>query len=184
MSETPLYEPPAQQRRETRPPLGPDAPLRLLALTPRPDEALLPTRTLTSARPRRLKWETVTRMRDAVRLLRLDRHDAMLVDARALRAGGLRVLERLSALAGATPVLLLADAADSADAVAAVEAVRRGAQDVLLRDTLSPERLATAVTCAIERQRRVIELRDLSLTDPLTGLHNRRGFRALAEANL
>src|SRR5262249_53811643 len=97
---------------------------------------------------------------------------------------GLRVLERLSELAGATPVLLLADAADSADAVAAVEAVRRGAQDVLLRDTLSPERLATAVTCAIERQRRVIQLRDLSLTAPLTGLHNRRGFRALAEANL
>ena len=37
---------------------------------------------------------------------------------------------------------------------------------------------------ALERQRRVAELRDLTLTDPLTGLHNRRGFRTLAEANL
>jgi diguanylate cyclase (GGDEF)-like protein len=55
---------------------------------------------------------------------------------------------------------------------------------VLRCDALTPERLAVAVACGIERQRRMAELRDLTLTDALTGLHNRRGFRTLAEANL
>ena len=168
-------------RRDPRPAAGSNAPTRLLVLTPRPEDASQIARMLSHGASIRVGCVAVTRMRSALRRLRRGGLDAMLVDADTLSGNGLRELERLWEYAGAVPVLLL-----TADVgtVAAAEAVRRGAQDVLRRHQLTPDRLAMAVACAIERQRRVAELRDLTLTDPLTGLHNRRGFRTLAEANL
>jgi diguanylate cyclase (GGDEF)-like protein len=62
--------------------------------------------------------------------------------------------------------------------------VRQGAQDYLLCEPDLDRVLARTAWCAVERHRRWVQLRDLSLTDPLTGLYNRRGFRALAEAHL
>ena len=95
--------------------------------------------------------------------------------------GGLRACARLHEAAPDLPVIVLG-AADERGL--ACEAIRLGAQDYLVRDEVTPERLARAMACAIERNRRLVELRDLSLTDPLTGLYNRRGFAVLAESHL
>jgi diguanylate cyclase (GGDEF)-like protein len=46
------------------------------------------------------------------------------------------------------------------------------------------EFVSTQVAQAIERKRMEEEIRSLSLTDELTGLHNRRGFTILAEHEL
>ena len=129
----------------------------------------------------RVSVQTVPLLHDALKRLHRGGFEAVLVSVDALEGNALAELERLCDFAGKAPVLLIASTHAALNPAAAV---RSGAQDVLDRDELTPERLGVAIACAIERQRQVAELRDLSITDPLTGLHNRRGFRSLAEAHL
>jgi len=70
------------------------------------------------------------------------------------------------------------------DEFRAQQAVRSGAQDYLIREQVTPHSLSHSLRCAVERHRQLLELRDLSMTDPLTGLLNRRGFWALADSHL
>jgi len=153
-------------------PLAPDAArdTRLVLLAP-PDVA---------PPPRAWAGFAVRTVRRAAAALRGARHaDALLVDVRALGRDPAAALTRLVDAAGPVPVLVLADAA-----LEPAAAVRAGAQDVLPAGELTPARLGLAIACAVERQRRLTELRSQSMTDPLTGLLNRRGFRAVADAHL
>jgi diguanylate cyclase (GGDEF)-like protein len=52
------------------------------------------------------------------------------------------------------------------------------------RDLEAMEQLATLYAIAVDRKRKEDELREMSLTDELTGLNNRRGFFTLAEQQL
>jgi diguanylate cyclase (GGDEF)-like protein/PAS domain S-box-containing protein len=52
------------------------------------------------------------------------------------------------------------------------------------RELEAVEQLATFYAIAVDRKRREDELREMSLTDELTGLHNRRGFFTLADQQL
>ena len=154
---------------------------RLLLLTSRPTEAYRVVRMLSEGGAGPFDCEAVTRAAGALRSLRRGSFDAVLVNAGALHGNPLAELERLCEFAAAVPVLLVVQ---DSRAFSPAEAIRRGVQEVLRRDELTPERLAGAIVCGVERQRRFAALRDLSLTDPLTGLHNRRGFHTLAEAHL
>ena len=66
----------------------------------------------------------------------------------------------------------------------ALDAVRHGAQDCLVRARLPGAPVARILLFAIERQRRLAEIRAVALVDELTGLYNRRGFLALAQQQL
>jgi diguanylate cyclase (GGDEF)-like protein/PAS domain S-box-containing protein len=52
------------------------------------------------------------------------------------------------------------------------------------RELEAVEQLATFYAIAVDRKRKEDELREMSLTDELTGLHNRRGFFTLADQQL
>ncbi len=52
------------------------------------------------------------------------------------------------------------------------------------RDLEAVEQMAALYAIAIDRKRKEDELREMSLTDELTGLHNRRGFFTLADQQL
>jgi diguanylate cyclase (GGDEF)-like protein/PAS domain S-box-containing protein len=52
------------------------------------------------------------------------------------------------------------------------------------RDLEAVEQMAALFAIAVDRKRKEDELRDMSLTDELTGLHNRRGFFTLADQQL
>jgi diguanylate cyclase (GGDEF)-like protein/PAS domain S-box-containing protein len=52
------------------------------------------------------------------------------------------------------------------------------------KDLEAVEQMAALYAIAVDRKRKEDELRDLSLTDELTGLHNRRGFFTLADQQL
>jgi diguanylate cyclase (GGDEF)-like protein/PAS domain S-box-containing protein len=52
------------------------------------------------------------------------------------------------------------------------------------RELEAVQQLATFYAIAVDRKRKEDELREMSLTDELTGLHNRRGFFTLADQQL
>lgn len=79
------------------------------------------------------------------------------------------------------PLVILSDSEDES---LAIEMLQSGAQDFLSKGRLTRAGVVRALRYAIERDRLRKSLQSLSLLDDLTGLHNRRGFRVLAEQHL
>jgi two-component system cell cycle response regulator len=155
------------------------APLHVLAVSTRADTAAR-LRELAAGASSAARFEHVARVPDALRRLQQADVDLVLLGMDAAE-GGLRVCARLCEAAPHLPIVVLGGSGEES---LAPEAARIGAQDFVVRDGLTPERLARAMACAVERNRQLVALRDLSLTDPLTGLYNRRGFALLADAHL
>ena len=107
--------------------------------------------------------------------------DVILLDLMLPESQGLQTYERIHAHTPEIPVIVLT-AVDN-DALA-IEAVRRGAQDFLVKGQVEGKLLSRVIRYAIERHRMQAALRSLSLLDDLTGLYNRRGFSRLAEQHL
>jgi two-component system, cell cycle response regulator len=118
---------------------------------------------------------------EAQRLLDAGRFDAILLGLHLADASSVDQLVRLHEQAPDATIVVIAETAHPELALAAV---RHGAQDCLVRTRLDGAPLSRIVTFAVERQRRVTELRAMSLVDELTGLYNRRGFLALARQQL
>lgn len=108
--------------------------------------------------------------------------DVVLVDAAASLDKAMDVLVRARIEAPDVPVVMLAGGNDPENAGA--EAIQTGAQDWVMREPLDGVLLARVLRYAIERERLQSTLRQLALTDLLTGLYNRRGFLTLADHHL
>jgi diguanylate cyclase (GGDEF)-like protein len=123
----------------------------------------------------------VSRVSEAWRALGRGAFDVVVADLARDRRGPLEALHHLQSVAPGVPVIALLDGAreDSAHAL-----LRGGAQDYVLRGDLDGPALARMVRNACDRQQYLSLLRELSFSDPLTGLYNRRGFEMLAEAQL
>jgi diguanylate cyclase (GGDEF)-like protein len=94
------------------------------------------------------------------------------------RSNGLDVLREIRARDGAPPVIIVTG---SGDEEMAAESMRRGAVDYVVKDRLSPELLEQTIRSALSRhamevdRKRLLErLAELSVTDDLTGVANRR----------
>ena len=85
-------------------------------------------------------------------------------------------LDALTQLTAAVPHIPIIVLADDADDDFGVDAVRAGAQDVLLKGELTPSVLGRSVRHAIERKRAETALARRALHDPLTSLPNRALF--------
>src|ERR1035437_9109216 len=107
--------------------------------------------------------------------------DILLLDLGPKDNQGRALVEAARAAAPDLPVVVLSDFEDE---TLAVESLRQGVQDFLAKGQLNRATLARSLRYAIERHRLQKSLQSLSLIDDLTGLHNRRGFLALAEQHL
>jgi diguanylate cyclase (GGDEF)-like protein len=116
----------------------------------------------------------------AERLVR-DDVDILLVDMGAKIPRSSAFVEIARAAMPDKPVVILSESEDEG---LAVELLRQGVQDFLTKEHLDCAALVRAMRYAIERHRLQRTLQNLSLIDDLTGLHNRRGFLALAEQHL
>ncbi len=98
----------------------------------------------------RLDVTHVGRMEDAVACMSRGGVEAVLLDLGLPDSVGLSSLERTVAVAPQLPVLVLTGLEDEA---LAIQAVRKGAQDYLVKGELTPRALARAIRYAIERNR-------------------------------
>ena len=107
--------------------------------------------------------------------------DVILLDLSLPDSQGLETFLRVHEQAPETPIIILSGIDDEA---LGLEAVSCGAQDYLIKGKTQFAEILRILRYAIERNRKQVELRKSSLTDDLTGLQNRRGFRLLAEQEL
>ena len=155
-------------------------PIRILLVEDNPDEEIIVRRLLSEGNSA-LDLTIVARIRDCLRLIDDRLVDLVLLDLSLPDSNGLEGLHQLRAHAPEIPIIILTGLSDIETAE---QAVRKGAQDYLVKGQLEGNLLAHAVQFANLRQAFRIELEELSLRDPLTGLFNRRGFDLLANQSL
>jgi two-component system, cell cycle response regulator len=138
-----------------------------------------------AARRNGARFDLVPNQSDADVLARLadGSVDVILLDLSRASEQGLGTLVRLRVAAPDVPVVILTAPGD-ADTDASARALEAGAQDTVAADQLESGLLSRVLQYAIERQRLHATLRELSLTDELTGLYNLRGFHTLADHHL
>jgi diguanylate cyclase (GGDEF)-like protein len=107
--------------------------------------------------------------------------DVILLDLSLPDSKGLDGLDKLGEYLYEIPVIILTGLADNRKAV---EALRRGAQDYLVKGRITSDLIIRSIRYALERHKLITMLRGLSLIDDLTGLYNRRGFMTIAEEKL
>jgi two-component system, cell cycle response regulator len=107
--------------------------------------------------------------------------DVMLLGVGTNRSVARAAVEAARIVTPSVPVIILSETEDDS---LAVELLQNGAQDFLAKSRLDPPSLARSLRYSIERYRLQKTDHTLSLHDDLTGLHNHRGFRLLAEQHL
>jgi two-component system cell cycle response regulator len=155
-------------------------PIRILLIEDNPDDVEVVKRSLRSDR-QSYSIRAVDRVAASLPLLDGREIDLILLDLGLPDSTGLESFDRLRAQAPDVPIIILTGE-DNVET--ARGAVRKGAQDYLVKGQLEGNLLLHAVHYAAQRHALHQELEELSLRDPLTGLYNRRGFLLLAEQSL
>lgn len=156
--------------------------MRVLVIEDNAGDARLIQEALAEARGERYEVVWADKLSHGLDLVARDNFDLVLVDLiLPAESRGLVTFERVHGLAPEVPKVVLTSFDDEA---MAAQAVHMGAQDYLVEGTLDSRSLVRAIRHALERHRLLKELRELSLSDELTGLRNRRGFMVLAEQHL
>jgi len=145
------------------------------------EEANWLRRLLDSQGPSPFRIEAIPDFERAAERLSIIAADVVLVH---LEPGRTRIPELLRSAHGPlarAPLVILSDCEDES---LALDLLQSGAQDFLAKGRLTRAGVVRSLRYAIERDRLRKNLQSLSLLDDLTGLHNRRGFRVLAEQHL
>jgi len=138
-------------------------------------------RMLAHAMPASFQTLHVRTLDEALRVLGVARVDVVLLDLVLPDADGVAAVTAIHDANAGAPIIALAAPEDLALGDACI---REGAQDCLIKNELTERALARAIRYAIERVRNQEALRQLSLTDELTGLYNHRGLGLLGDQQL
>ncbi|HUU31512.1 MAG TPA: diguanylate cyclase [Phycisphaerae bacterium] len=170
-------------------------PIHLLLIEDNPGDARLIRELLAERGNGSLHLDWADRLEKGLERLEAGGIDLVLLDLSLPGSQGLDTLAKVLEHAPCVPIVVLTGLDDE---VAAVEAVHRGAQDYLTKGQINAALLVRAARYAIERKRteqklgemnvRLEEanrrLEELSVTDDLTGLYNRRRFHEILEQEL
>ena len=155
--------------------------LRILIIEDNPGDARLINEMLWEVGTATFESEWADSLASGLGHLAQTRFDAILLDLGLPDSNGIETIERILSEAPGTPLIVFTGLADE---VMGIEAVHRGAQDYLVKGSVTGDSLTRSIRYSIERKRLMTELHNLSLLDDLTGLYNRRGFFVLAEQQI
>jgi two-component system, cell cycle response regulator len=164
----------------TRPDAG-SAPATILLVQDNPADVYSTGRILAEAFDRPPSIVSLPTVDAACAHLRDHPVDIVLLDLGLADQRGLEASARLLHEASGTPLVVLTELHDQADAEVAVAL---GAHDYLVKGRFTAAVAGRALRYATERHRLQSRLDEMSLTDRLTGLTNRRGFAVRAEDDL
>src|SRR5262245_3434749 len=150
-------------------------PLRVLIVEDDAAEVELLTHTLQSSEAG-VAVHAVQSLDDAIHFLSHQKLDVVIVNLFLRDSRGLQTFTELRERFSDIPFVIISSPDDLSSAT---QAVRAGARDFIIKGRVNTAGLMRSLTCAIERERVHTAVRDLSLFDELTGLHNRRGFGVL-----
>ena len=164
--------------------------INLLLVEDDPDDIFLVQEALSQTNGAMLKFELhcVSQLNAGIERLAMGDIDIVLLDLSLPDSKGMETLSSLHSQVPDTPVVILTAHSDES---AAVEAVKRGAEDYLVKGHVNRHVLVRTIRYAIKRhrvRRKLLsvtkELRETNtklerqvLMDPLTGLLNRRGMQ-------
>lgn len=145
------------------------------------EDAVLLETALADAGAGRFPLVHVRGLADAREALVRERIDVVLLDLSLRDSRPAETLRVLRTHGLEKPVVVLTGMDDEE---MALRAVRSGAQDYLVKGSIDGATLRRSIRFAIERHHLLLALRAGAMIDDLTGLYNRRGFHALASAQL
>ncbi len=120
-------------------------------------------------------------LKEGIKVAGQKKFDIVLLDLSLPDSAGLKTFQIFHEANPDTPVIILSGYERSD---LEIQAVHYGAQDYLVKGTITGNLLFRSMQYAVERQRLMGELHALSLRDELTGLYNRRGFDTLSEQQI
>ncbi|HEX6053673.1 MAG TPA: GGDEF domain-containing response regulator [Gemmatimonadaceae bacterium] len=159
----------------------PDQPVRVLLVEDDEDDYVLTRALLTEGFGARLLVDWASTRAIGLTKLLDGEFDVALVDYHLGGETGIDLLRAARARGSRTPVIMLTGQSDRATDLNAMHA---GAADYLVKGRVTGDMLERAIRYARERHRLLEEISALSLTDELTGLHNRRAFLTMADQRL
>ena len=151
---------------------------KILLVEDNPGDARLLQEAFQEITAMRFQFLLCETLREALENLAQHRPDVCLLDLGLPDAQGLTAVQSIHRERPDLPIVVLTVLNDE---TLALESLRRGAQDYLVKGKIDSSLLWRSLRYAMERQRVQLELLNLAMIDDLTGLHNRRGFFALAE---
>jgi len=154
------------------------APGPILLVQHNPADAFSTRRILTDAFTPAPDVEHVTTFAAALARLTLGDLRLVLLDLRLPDTDGVEACARVLHEAPELPLVVLTELADEMEAETAV---MLGAHDYLIKGRFTAGGLGRSIRYAVERHRLQTQVEELSLSDALTGLSNRRGFAVRAE---
>jgi two-component system, cell cycle response regulator len=157
-----------------------DSKTRILLIEDDPDDALLFGQMIQEMKAE-FELTVVQTLEKGIARLAEGGVQLVLLDLALPDSRGLETFLKIRSEAPSVPVVVLTGLDDDA---LALEAAQRGAQDYLVKGSVSPAELKRSIRYAVERSRVETELRNLALIDDRTGLYNRRGFLTMGEQYL
>lgn len=159
----------------------PDVQSKVLLIEDDPGYARLIRKALSEGADPAFAVVCVEKIQDGLEHLAKGDTDVVLLDLVLPDSQGLDTFVKVHTHAPEVPIVVLTVVDHD---TLAIDAVRRGAQDYLVKGRVDSKTLTRVLRYAIERHRMQEALRSLALIDDLTGLYNRRGFLKLAEHHM
>lgn len=135
--------------------MNPDDPIRVFMIEDNDDDAELIRRFLTVGQSRQIEVEVSDRLSSALERLRGEKYDIILSDLGLPDGWGLDTFVKVHSEFPAIPIIILTGSDDEAGAL---EAMRRGAQDYLVKNQITGTSLVRVIRYAIERQKLLARL--------------------------
>ncbi|MEN6321418.1 MAG: GGDEF domain-containing response regulator [Syntrophaceae bacterium] len=153
----------------------------LLVIEDDSEDIYLIRHTLSDSKEANFNLCICNRLSEALEMLNKKSFDAILLDLGLPDSLGVDTFDQIFNNCGDIPIIILSGLVDEEFAFMAV---RKGAQDYLMKNEITPALLKRVINYSIERSLLQNKLFKMSMTDELTGLYNRRGFLTVAQQNL